>query len=72
MKKIVKLTESDLKNIINKVIEEQGNSKVFNYATDLRMLPDNVKYDKCTIKRRGDNVDIVVYDLGKIFRIKSS
>jgi hypothetical protein len=72
LKKVLRLTESDLKKIITKVIEEQSNVSNIKYSNDFHSIPDKKTYKNCAITRHGETIDIFIRELGTIFRIKTT
>ena len=72
MKKIVKITESELEKIVNLVLSEQGNVRNMKLSNDLRTLPDKQKFNQCTVTRKGEFVEIFIHQIDTVYRIKIS
>lgn len=72
MKKIVKITESELEKIVNLVLSEQGNVHNMKYSSDLRTLPDKQKFKQCIVTRKGEFLEIFIHEINTVYKIKIS
>lgn len=64
MKRIVKLTESELKRLVEKVLEEQV--KEIKMVRGFRLLPENQNF-KSSLIRNGDNLRVHPVGMDKVF-----